>query len=85
MLTGSVPHAASVQFRLRQEGAATSLSRVQLQLVDVDAAQLLARALAADTPMFSMQIKLKLEQSKEDRLAAAQRQQLLAFLNSSTE
>lgn len=31
------------------------------------------------------QIKLKLEQSKEDKLAASRRQQLLAFLNSSTD
>ena len=30
------------------------------------------------------QIKLKLEKSKEDRLAEANRAQLLAFLNSST-
>lgn len=31
-----------------------------------------------------LQIKLKLEQTKEDKIAAANRQQLLAFLNSST-
>jgi len=36
------------------------------------------------TAVSIVQIKLKLEQSKEDKIAAKNRQQLLAFLNSST-